>query len=91
MKVIFDSKFRKIIKKRFHVSSLVNQQFSTRLKLFTENPNNRILRNHQLVGKMKGLFAISINGDIRAIYFLKDQNTAHFIDIGTHNQVYCGK
>lgn len=88
MKVIFDSKFRKIIKKRFPIGSLVNQQFSTRLKLFTENPNNPILKNHQLTGNMRGLFAISINGDVRAIYFLEGPNTAHFIDIGTHNQVY---
>ena len=88
MKVIFNTKFRKQIKKRFPDSSPVHKQFIERIKIFIKEPNDKILKRHRLRGKMSDLWSISINGDVRAIYYLKDIDTVCFIDIGTHNQVY---
>ncbi|PJE66732.1 hypothetical protein COU93_02695 [Candidatus Shapirobacteria bacterium CG10_big_fil_rev_8_21_14_0_10_36_6] len=88
MKVIFDTKFRKIIKKRFPKSSMVRYQFTNRLKMFIDDPKNDVLKCHKLTGKMAGLNAMSVNGDVRAIYYMKCEDVACFIDIGTHSQVY---
>jgi len=46
-----------------------------------------LLQDHLLMGKLEGYRAFSVTGDIRVVYYIHDQ-TAYFVDIGTHNQVY---
>jgi len=57
------------------------------LELFKINPQNPILRDHALKGDKIGLRSFSITGDYRVIYYIEDE-TAYFLDIGTHAQVY---
>jgi mRNA-degrading endonuclease YafQ of YafQ-DinJ toxin-antitoxin module len=47
--------------------------FWLRLELFTNNPFDVTLKTHKLSGKLKGLYAFSIEYDIRVVfYFTKD-------------------
>jgi len=87
MKTYFTKTFKKHYFKRIKPFPNLDQNFAERYNLFTENPNNQILDDHFLSGKMKGFRAFSITGDIRVVYYIHD-NIAYFVDIGTHNQVY---
>ncbi|MEK7165777.1 MAG: type II toxin-antitoxin system YafQ family toxin [Patescibacteria group bacterium] len=87
MKVEFDEGFHKIFRKRFgHIPS-IKKKFKERTILFAQNPRYPLLQNHALAGAKKMLRSFSITGDILVLYYVKG-DTAHFIDIGTHNQVY---
>ena len=87
MKVEFTHKFIKIFKKRFSHKSNVHARFDQRLLEFVSNPNDPKLSDHSLKGRLGGYRSFSITGDIRVVYYVHN-NTAYFVDIGTHNQVY---
>lgn len=87
MKVEFTHKFIKNYKRRISSQVNLDKRFETRLKLFNKEPNNPLLRDHALSGKLRGQRAFSVTGDIRVIYYIHN-NIAYFVDIGTHNQVY---
>ena len=63
-----------------------------RYMLFTENPFNPFLNNHQLIGKMSGYRSINITGDWRALYseYFDDEGNKILIFeiLGTHSQLY---
>lgn len=67
-----------------------NQQerFYERLELFKKNPQDRLLRDHALKGKYKGFRSIDIEGDLRALYYVKEDIVIVFAIIGTHSQLY---
>lgn len=59
------------------------------IKKFAKNPYDKTLRNHALVGKLHGLRAFSVTGDMRIIF--KEYNNyvlVIMLDIGTHSQIY---
>ncbi len=67
-----------------------NQQerFYERLELFKKNPQDRVLRDHALNGKYKGYRSIDVEGDLRALYYVKGDVIVVFAIIGTHSQLY---
>jgi YafQ family addiction module toxin component len=67
-----------------------NQQerFYERLELFKKNPQDRVLRDHALKGKYKGYRSIDIDGDMRALYYVKGDVVVVFAIIGSHSQLY---
>lgn len=67
-----------------------NQQerFYERLELFKKNPQDRVLRDHALKGKYKGYRSIDIDGDMRALYYVKSDVVVVFAIIGSHSQLY---
>jgi len=67
--------------------SKIKKAFHRRLELFIQDPRQSLLRDHPLAGKLQGYRAFSITGDIRVVYYIFE-DTAYFVDIGTHNQVY---
>lgn len=87
MKAHFTKQFKKNYKKRVLQNRNLDNRFEERFNLFLKNSSDPILKDHPLSGKLKGLRAFWITGDIRAVYYVKDE-TAFFVDIGTHNQVY---
>ena len=87
MKVEFTHEFIKIYKKRFSHKPNIQKKFEKRLRLFSVDPTQPILKDHVLGGKMKGSRAFSVTGDVRVVYYIYD-NIAYFVDIGTHTQVY---
>jgi addiction module RelE/StbE family toxin len=81
-----------ILNKRFKKAFLrqpnkIQEKFIERMRLFVADPFDQQLRNHALSGKYIGLRSIDITGDIRAVYELIN-DTAVFITIGTHTQLY---
>ena len=59
-----------------------------RLMLFAADPENPVLSNHALKGKYRGYRSIDITGDLRAIYQLIKKDTAFFVIIDTHSNLY---
>ena len=87
MNVFFFKRFQKIYNKRIRQNNALVLRFEERLTLFARNPQSPLLNDHPLKGNKEGLRAFSITGDVRAIYYIVG-DTAYFVDIGTHNQVY---
>lgn len=85
MKIIFHSGFRKQYKK---LKPSEQKRFEERIQLFVKDPYNPVLRNHALKGPYKGHYSINITGDLRALYKLARKDTALFIIIDTHSNLY---
>lgn len=88
MKVLFHRQFKKSFKKRIAQHPKLVLRFKERLGIFIENPHDPILRTHHLVGDKMDLKSFSVTGDIRVVYCEESDETALFLDVGTHNQVY---
>lgn len=59
------------------------------IKKFTENPQDKILKNHPLKGNLKGKRAFSVTGNCRVIFEEYDNYVlVIMLDVGSHNQVY---
>lgn len=58
------------------------------IDLFQAEPFYKDLRNHSLRGKWKGHRSISIGGDLRLHFKMLDNQTAYFVAIGFHSQLY---
>ena len=87
MQIKYHKQFSKNFKKRIASNPKLITQFRTRLNLFIENPNDSLLKEHKLIGKLSTYRAFSITGDIRVVYKIVN-NDLWLYDIGTHNQVY---
>lgn len=87
MKVEFTHEFIKIYKKRFSHKPNFQKRFDERTRMFADSHKAAVLKDHALGGRLAGHRAFSITGDIRIVYFVHN-DTAYFVNIGTHNQVY---
>jgi addiction module RelE/StbE family toxin len=63
------------------------KKIQKQLKLFKLNIKHTLLRTHKLIGNLSNTWSISIEGNIRLIYTLKN-NEAIFFKIGNHDEVY---
>lgn len=63
------------------------QRIEKQLALFKNDPHHPSLRLHKLSGELEELWSISITISIRIVYIFIDE-TAYFIDIGSHDEVY---
>lgn len=91
IKIEYTKAFLKAYAKRIEPFPNIAKNFEKRLSMFIEDPQNPILRDHKLVGKLNTFRSFSIAGDLRVIYY--SQNNGKYIlctliDIGSHNQVY---
>jgi len=66
----------------------LSERIQKQLLLFSTNPKHPSLRTHKLSGSMSNIWSISVSMSIRMVYKLLDRETAYFIDIGTHREVY---
>lgn len=64
------------------------QRLKQALLLFQSEPGHAELYNHSLTGQWKGHRSISFGGDWRMHYRMTDNNTALFVSVGTHSQLY---
>lgn len=85
MIILFHRHFTKAYKKLPHK---IKKQFNARLKLFAEDPFHPLLYNHALHGEWQHFRSINVTGDIRAIYQFIDNDTAEFVLIDTHTDLY---
>ena len=85
MKVRLHRVFEKQLRK---MSSKNQKQAKERIILFSRDSFAPILNNHPLHGKYAGCRSVNVTGDLRAIYQEIDSDTAYFITIGTHDDLY---
>jgi mRNA interferase YafQ len=84
MKVSYTKNF---VKQSEKLNSMARTRLVQRITLFSNNPLDSQLRDHQLKGKYKEYRSIDITGDYRALYLLKGDE-AIFDVVGTHSQLY---
>jgi len=86
------AKFSLLIQKEItnirHRDKKLIDRIEKQIALFEENPKHPSLRIHKLSGNMTNLWSISITMSIRMVYLLVDQDTALFLKIGAHDDVY---
>ena len=87
MQIKYHKQFKKNYKKRIQTNPKLVTRFKSRLTLKLKNPTNPILKDHQLVGKLRQYRAFSITGNIRIVYKIENK-ALRLYNIGTHNQVY---
>ncbi len=75
------------LKKLKHKQPLVFKKVRKQLKTFKENVKHPSLRTHKLRGNLSQTWSISIEGNIRLIYSIKN-NEAIFFKLGNHDEVY---
>jgi len=84
MEIVFHKNFKKKLKK---LSPKIQDQFYERLETFIEDKNHKTLNNHSVDKVFTDCRSINVTGDYRAI-FKEDNNVVHFVNIGTHSELY---
>jgi len=77
------SELKKIKQKQPQLFKKIQKQ----LKLFKVSVKHPSLRTHKLKGNLVNTWSISVEGNIRLIYTVKN-NEAIFFKIGNHDEVY---
>jgi addiction module RelE/StbE family toxin len=77
----FNEQFEKLTEKR-------QKQARAAIALFLQDTAVASLRNHALKGEWAGYHSISAGGDLRLHFRMVSQDTALFVAIGTHSQLY---
>lgn len=85
MRFDFSKRFRKQYRK---LPERLRSRADERLLLFARSPAHPLLHNHELHGAYAGCRSINISGDYRAVYILADPDTALFVAIGTHHDLF---
>ena len=88
LKVSWDSGFERAYKKKIKKDPQLKEEFWGVLDLFGKDPFQFELKTHKLSGKLKGLWAFSVNYDCRVVFRFLSQNEVLLIDIGSHDEVY---
>lgn len=86
-RIEFDKRFQKHLKNRYAHQPKILQRFKIHLAMFCAGVRREPLNDHPLTGKLKGLRAFSVGGDVRVVYQETDDHYL-LLDIGSHNQVY---
>ncbi len=82
-------RFHKSFEKQYRKQPVkIRTKFQERLKLFINNPTDKLLNNHSVHPTYPNCKSINISGDYRAIYYETKDSDAIFIVIGTHAQLY---
>lgn len=85
MKIIFHKNFRKEFAK---LNKDEQKRVLFRLDIFQNDHLNKILNNHELKGPLSGFRSINLSGNLRAHYTLVAKDTAFFVLLGTHSELY---
>jgi len=81
-KIHYSQKFAKELKK---MPQNIIDLAVKKEQIFRENPLHPSLRLHELHGKFKGVWSISITGNYRIIFERMDNGDILFISIGKHD------
>lgn len=82
MKIFYSPKFISQYKK---LPKQLKFEVAGREKTFFKNPFDPRLKTHKLTGKLKGLWAYSIDRKHRIIFEFVDKNTIRLHSVGTHD------
>lgn len=87
MNFSFSTEVTDELKKIKQKHPLLFKKIQKQLKIFNENIKHPSLRTHKLKGNLSNTWSISIEGNVRLIYTIKN-NEAIFFKIGNHDRVY---
>jgi len=79
--------FQKRLKQRYGHQPKTIERLARHLELFRQGIRKEPINDHPLTGKLKGLRAFSVGGDVRVVY-QEAEDCYLLLDIGSHNQVY---
>ncbi|HPS40781.1 MAG TPA: type II toxin-antitoxin system mRNA interferase toxin, RelE/StbE family [Candidatus Woesebacteria bacterium] len=82
----FDQNFINKLKKLKNQNPTLYFKVYKQLSLFKENPRHPSLRTHELKGKLKNVFSISVDRSFRLVYIKNGEYL--FFDLGFHSQIY---
>lgn len=85
MQAVYHSKFKKQYK---NLPPAQKKRFAAAISLFMVQPHHPDLYNHPLTGQWKSHRSISFGGDWRMHYKMVGNDTALFVAMGTHSQLY---
>lgn len=85
MKIIFQRSFTDQFTK---LPKPQKQPVKEAIELFTDNPMHESLRNHPLREQWANYRSITADTDLRLHYRVIDKDTALFVAVGTHKQLY---
>lgn len=88
VKIEFHSSFQRAYKKKVSSGTDRHARFRSKLEIFTQDPFEPSLKTHKLSGKLKDYWSFSVEYDLRVVFYFEDDETAVFVDIGTHDEVY---
>lgn len=91
IKLIRTSGFEKMYKSLVQGNRTLNNLIKERSRLFSKNPSDTRLKTHALKRHLRGKYAFSIDDDVRIIFEWLGKNTARFLAIGKHTEIYGGK
>jgi addiction module RelE/StbE family toxin len=85
MKIRFQESYIKQFKK---LSRPQRQLVTETIEFFAENPMHDSLRNHPLRDKWVNYRSITVDDDLRLHYRIIDKDTALFVAVGNHYELY---
>jgi mRNA-degrading endonuclease YafQ of YafQ-DinJ toxin-antitoxin module len=90
IELIWDKGFKLTYKKWERKHPELRDQFMDKIKLFTSDPFHSSLKTHQLSGKLRGLWSISITYEERLTFEFVDKamKKVLLVNIGKHKDVY---
>ena len=88
-KIIWDEGFKRSYRRKVKANKRLKKKFWIAMEIFEKNPFASQIRTHKLSGKLKGLWAFSVDYNCRIIFkFVEGKSKILLIDIGGHNEVY---
>lgn len=88
IKVFYSPSFKRSYKRKVAPGSEREARFRSKTGVFMNDPFDSALKTHKLSGKLKDYWSFSIEYDLRVIFYFEDAETAVFVDLGTHKEVY---
>lgn len=87
MMLQFTKQFEKDLKK---LTKKQRQTVSERIHLFEQDQFHPLLNNHQLLGAYAGYRSVNVSGDLRMIYYKRNDESIVFVfvRVGTHSELY---
>ncbi len=87
--IIIIERTKQFLKQYKKLPLKLQDKVTDRLEEFTTNQFSERLNNHALSGNFLGYRSINITGDVRVVYYHREDGTVViFAFIGTHSQLY---
>ena len=82
MRILYLKRFERQFKKL----SIDIQHLAVEMEnIFRKDPFDHRLKTHKLHGRLQGLWAFSVNQNVRVIFEFKNDQTVWYYSIGNHN------
>ena len=86
-KLEYTKQFQRRLKQRYAHQPKIIERLRRHLELFSQGVRKQPIDDHPLTGKLKGLRAFSVGGDVRVVY-QETEDRYLLLDVGSHSQVY---